>query len=303
MVRKEYRLVEKTMKIPILGTGLSGLVGSRVQDLLGDNFQFTDLSLATGVDISNIDDLDQSFKNSPASTVLHMAAKTDVDGCEDDKIYQEEGKAWLVNVIGTQNIIEAAKKYHKRIIYISSDFVFDGTKETYSEDDEVNPVNWYGVTKCEGEKLVQDSGLSYTILRLAYPYRSFFEPKTDFVRRIIRKIERKEKILALTDHIFTPTFIDDIAISLNLILQKELTGIFHVVGTGNLTPLGALGMISKIFKLNPHVSPITREVFFKDRAFRPFKLALKNDKIARLGIKMKTFEGGLREMYRQLNNK
>lgn len=288
------------MKTPVLGTGLSGLVGSRIRELLSDTYQFTDLSLTTGVDISNIDEVFESFKNSPSTTVLHMAAKTDVDACENDKIYGEEGQAWSVNVTGTKNILEAAKRYHKRVIYISSDFVFDGTKEVYNEDDAVNPVNWYGVTKCEGEQLVQDADISYAIARLSYPYRSYFKPKSDFVRRIIEKANKKEKIFALADHIFTPTFIDDIALSLKMLLQKELTGIFHVVGTGSLTPCQAVGMISNVFMLTPEVEEVTREVFFKDRAFRPFKLALKNDKIAKLGIKMKTFEEGLREMDKQL---
>lgn len=289
------------MKIPILGTGLSGLVGSRIAELLSDSFEFTDLSLATGVDITNEEQILASFQNSSASIVLHMAAKTDVDSCEDDKIYGEEGAAWMVNVVGTANIVNAAKKYKKRLIYISTDFVFDGTKEFYREDMEVNPLNWYGFTKAEGERLVKAANINYTIIRLAYPYRSYYDQKFDFVRRIIDRAKSKQKLLALTDHIFTPTFIDDIAIALQILFERELIETFHVVGSESLTPMEAIKRITAKFDLKTDIVPITRGEFFKDRAFRPFKLALKNDKIAKLGIRMKRFDEGLEELKEQLD--
>ncbi len=289
------------MKIPILGTGLSGLVGSRVVELLSDSFEFTDLSMKTGVDITNEEQVLASFQNSPASIVLHMAAKTDVDSCEDDKIYGEEGAAWIVNVIGTQNIVDAAKKYKKRLIYISTDFVFDGTKDFYREDMEVNPLNWYGITKAEGERLVKEANISYSIIRLSYPYRSYFDQKLDFVRRIIDRAKTKQKLLALTDHIFTPTFIDDIALALQILFERERVETFHVVGSESLTPLEAIKRITAKFDLKTDIVPITRGEFFKDRAFRPFKLALKNDKISGLGIKMKRFDEGLNELAKQLD--
>ncbi|MBI3379778.1 NAD(P)-dependent oxidoreductase [Candidatus Gottesmanbacteria bacterium] len=291
------------MKIPILGTGLSGLVGSRIMELLGDTFEFTDLSFATGIDITNSEQVVESFQNSSASIVLHMAAKTDVDACEDDKIFGEEGPAWLVNVIGTQNIVEAAKKFNKRLVYISTDFVFDGTQDSYAEDDTVNPLNWYGYTKSEGEKLVKEAEIRFMIVRLSYPFRAYYKEKADFVRRIIEKAEKKEKLFALTDHIFTPTFIDDIASALDLILKKELQGVYHVVGGQSLTPHDAIHKILTKFGLATDVESVTREVFFKNRAFRPRNLALKNDKITKLGIKMKSFDEGLSEIEKQIHNK
>lgn len=291
------------MKIPILGTGLSGLVGSRVQELLGDDFEFTDLSFATGIDITNSDQVAEIFKDSAAQTVLHMAAKTDVDSCEEDKIYGEEGAAWSVNVIGTQNIVDAAKKYRKRLIYISTDFVFDGTKEYYKEDDLVNPVNWYGFTKSEGERLVKEADINSAIIRLAYPYRAYFGEKFDFVRRIMDKANKKEKISALTDHIFTPTFIDDIAEGLRLFFQKGITGTFHLVGSQSLTPFEATNIILAKFNLKDEIEQVRRDAYFRNRAFRPFKLVLKNDKITKLGIIMKTFDEGLSEVKLQLHKK
>jgi dTDP-4-dehydrorhamnose reductase len=288
------------MRIPILGTGLSGLVGSRIVELLENKYEFIDLSLKTSIDITQSDQVLPVFQKSPAKVVVHMAAKTDVDSCEDDKILGEEGLAWRVNVIGTQNIVEAACETNKRVIYISTDFVFDGTKEYYTEDDEPNPVNWYGFTKYEGERTLVDSDISYCIVRLAYPYRAHFSEKADFVRRIIEKAKKQEKIMSLTDHTITPTFIDDIAMALDLLLEKEVTGIFHVVGSQFVTPYEAVEKILETFKLEGDNQPILREKYFQDRAFRPCRLALKNDKIIKLGADMRRFDDGLREMRKQL---
>ncbi|MBI2617184.1 NAD(P)-dependent oxidoreductase [Candidatus Gottesmanbacteria bacterium] len=284
----------------IVGTGLSGLVGTRIQELLREYYTFEDLSLKTHVDITNVEQVQKRVGESLASTILHMAAITDVDACEDDKILGEEGAAWRVNVEGTRNIIDAARKTGKKVIYISTDFVFDGTKEFYIETDTPNPLNWYGYTKYMGESIVTDSGVEFVIFRLAYPYRAEFSEKMDFVRRIIEKLTHKEKIFSLTDHIFTPTFIDDFAIAIDEVIRQNAEGIFHAVGSESLTPDEATKRIMDVFQLTGDVEKTTREVFFHDRAFRPCRLALKNDKIARLGVKMLGFAEGLSEMKKQL---
>ena len=162
----------------ILGTGLSGLVGSRVVELLNSvyEFEFSD------TDITNKEAIDERIRSSNASIVLHLAAKTDVDGCEKDRTLGTEGDAWKINVLGTENVVEACEKNNKKLIYVSTDFVFDGeTKSEYSEEDKPNPINWYARTKYEGEKIVQSSNFNWIIVRIAYPYRSNFKRK-DFVR-------------------------------------------------------------------------------------------------------------------------
>lgn len=287
------------MKIPILATGLSGLVGTRVQELLRDRFDFEDLSLATGIDISNKDSLEKVFEKSDSSVVLHMAAKTDVDGCEDDKLFAEEGSAWLVNVIGTENVVEAAKNTGKRVIYISTDFVFDGTKKNYIEEDEPNPISWYGYTKFIGEEELKKSDVPGTILRISYPYRNRNKIRPDFIHRIIDVMKEKHNCYGLTDHIFTPTFIDDIAESLALFLSRNLTGIYHIVGSSSLSTIDAVKLIAEIYNLDSVITPITRDAYFKNRAFRPFNLSLSNAKIRKLGLKMLTFEEGLKQIKKQ----
>ena len=286
----------------ILGTGLTGLIGSRITDLLKDRYEFENLSISTGFDITQKQIVKNKIISSDASIVLHLASKTDVDRCEKDKEQGVNGSTWITNVEGTKNIIEACRESNKKIIYFSTDFVFNGEKEeAYTEEDKPDPINWYAKTKFEGEKVIENSGIPYLILRIAYPYRAKFEKKSDFVRTILKKLKEKQQITAIYDHIVTPTFIDDIAEALNILIKNKSDGIFHVVGGQYISPYDAALLIANLFGYDKFlVQKTTRAEYFKDNAPRPFHLALKNDKIQKLGIKMKTFEEGIFEIRKQL---
>src|SRR3989344_2550964 len=288
----------------ILGTGLSGLVGSRIVELLKDKYEFENISRSEGVDISNRDQVLEKIKSSDAQIVLHLAGKTDVDGCEKDRNLGEEGEAWKINVLGTQNVAEACLATDKKLIYISTDFVFDGEnmpQAGYSEEDITNPINWYAKTKYEGEKIVQQSKAPWLIVRIAYPYRASF-PKLDFARAILERLQDGLVVAAVEDHIFTPTFIDDIANALDALIRNNSEGIYHVVGGQSLTPYDAAVLIAKEFNLDSSkINKIGRANFFNNWAARPFQLALKNGKIEKLGLQMRTFEEGIREVKKQID--
>src|SRR5258706_906045 len=291
------------MKKKILGTGLSGLVGSRITELLSSDYEFEDVSYSTGVDITNKNQLLEKFKNSDASTVLHLAAKADVDGCEKDKELGENGDAWKINVGGTENVVSSCATTGKKLIYISTDFIFDGehTPENgYKEEDIPNPLNWYAKTKYEGELRVMQSRIPYIIVRIAYPFRAKFE-RNDFVRAMKSRLDSNLPIAGITDHIFTPTFIDDIANGLNLLITQWVKGIYHMTGAQSLSPYECAMLIAKEFDLNEGlISKTTREAYFKGKAPRPFNVAMNNDKIEKLGIKMRGFEEGIAAIKQQL---
>ena len=291
-------------KPQVIGLGLNGLVGSRVTELLSDRYDFVSLSRETGVDITDPQTLTAIKNYSDANFVLHFAAKADVDGCEEDKSLGEQGDAWKINVIGAENVAEICRETGKKMIYISTDTVFDGEKpegESYSEEDLPNPINWYAKTKYEGEKMVEASGADYAIARLAYPYRAKFDVKKDFMRAIWDRLKSNQEVKAVTDHIFCPTFIDDLAGAIDALISTDSMGIYHVVGGQSITPYDAALKIAQIFDLNKNlISQTTREEFFKDRAPRPFNLALNDGKIEKLGVKMKGFEEGLNTIKSQL---
>lgn len=291
-------------KPQVIGIGISGLVGSRIVQVLEEKFEFIPFGVSNGVDITKKDTLKKLSDYPNANFVIHLAAKADVDGCEKDKDQKEYGEAWRVNVLGTKNVAEICMEAGKKIIYISTDFVFDGEKkegESYSEEDESNPINWYGFTKYKGEIEVDESGADYLILRLAYPFRSEYEPKKDFVRFIKSRLEDRIETGIVTDHIFCPTFIDDFAKAIGKLLMLEASGIYHVVGGESITPYDASMLIADTFGLDKSlVSKTTREEFFSNRAPRPFNLSLSNAKIERLGVKMRGFEESLQAVKSQL---
>lgn len=290
-------------KTKILITGGNGLVGSRIIELLKDKYEFESISRSTGVDIVNREQVLSAIVNSDASIILHLAAKTDVDSCEKDKDLGEKGEAWQINVIGTKNIIEACEQSNKKLIYVSTDFVFSGNDTPingYSEEDVLNPVNWYAQTKYEAEKLVKQVVTPWIILRPAYPYRANFIKK-DFVRILLNMLQQKKQIMAVIDHIMTPVFIDDFVKALDLLIQKEEAGIFHTVGSQFVSPFQAVTKIAEAFNLDKFlINKTTRDEYFKNRAPRPFNISLNNDKIQKLGVNMRSFEEGLLEIKRQL---
>lgn len=211
----------------ILGTGLSGLVGSKfVRDTAGA-FHFENLDLTTGVDILNESQVQQAVSKSQAEVVVHFAAFTDTQ-----KAFEEtgnkDGLAYKVNVLGTQNIAKACKEFGKYLVHISTAYVFDGTKESpYVEDDPTHPIEWYGQTKTWAEEEVQKICTQYAILRIDRPYRLDEFPKLDILHKVIAKLQTNTLPPQFSDTSWTPTAIEKFSKILQTVCEKQPQGIFH----------------------------------------------------------------------------
>lgn len=283
----------------ILGTGLSGLVGSRVTELLSPDFTFENLSLETGVDITDKTSVDTHFAKSAAPWVFHMAAYTDVQGAEKERALAQKSTAWKVNVLATQNIADNCRRLRKKLLYIDTDYAFDGTKKSYSEEDTPNPLGWYAVTKSEGAKRVLALGQQGLVIRISNPYRAHPVGKKDFVHKMLERMQSGQSVTAPQDQLFAPTFIDDIAAALRVLVRLGANGIYHVVGSP-LSPLSAAKIISEVFGCDAGlVRETTFARMFADRAPVPQYAALKNDKIQSLGVKMHSFREGIAEVKKQ----
>lgn len=283
------------MKKEIIGTGLNGLVGSRIIELLSGEYSFNNLSLETGINILDPAQLDKCFSTSSAEWVFHFAAKTDVDACEKDKPLYASGDAWKINVNGTKNIVDACLKYGKKMLYLSTDFVFKGEKgKFYDENDQPSPQNWYAVTKYEGEKIVSSSRLVSLICRISFPYKAVNTVKSDLLHLMLNKLTDNEQIKAVDNQHIVPTFIDDLSTAIKYLIQQKLTGIFHLVGSQRLSPYEMAHKIAVCFNLNNKLI-VKADIldYYYNRAVRPFHAVLKNAKIKNLGINMKTFDQGL----------
>jgi dTDP-4-dehydrorhamnose reductase len=284
------------MNKKILTIGGAGLVGSRIVELLSEQYEFSDMSRSSGLDITDKNSVLGKLEISESEIVINFAAKADVDGCEKDKLLGKEGNAWKINADGAANVAFACARLKKKLIQISTDFVFGANEmpsDGYTEEDIPKAVDWYGATKLEGENAVKNSTDNWIIARIAYPYRKDFTKK-DFARIIKARLESGQPVAAITDHIMTPTFIDDIAKALDILIQADQKGIFNIVGSEFISPYEASMEIARVYGLDKGlVSKTTREDFFKDRAPRPFQLGLNNDKIEKLGVHMSTLTEGL----------
>jgi len=292
----------------IIGTGLSGLVGSRIVELLSDKFEFVDFSLDSGVNVLDVASLTTAFeKNTDAVAVLHLAAFTDTNAAWEQK-GNISGICYQLNVEGTRNILNLAQKYNQQFIYVSTDFIFDGNKNTpYTETDIPSPIEWYGETKYLGEKVILDSGYSnYNISRITYPYRAKFDNKVDIVRKVLTKLQNGEPVKMFSDQICTYTFIDDIAKALEYFIDNKTTGTYHLVGSSSHSPYEMCLEIAKVFGLDQTlISASSLEDFIKSQpeGSRPWQKTLitSNEKIRSLGLNFKTLAEGLEEVKRQLS--
>ena len=290
----------------IIGTGLSGLVGSRVAELLKRKYQFIDFSLASGVNILDKAVLETAFeKDKDAKAILHLAAFTDTNTAHEQR-GDKKSLCYQLNVVGTKNIIDRCRKYGQYLIYVSTDFVFSGKKDgVYNEDDQPDPIDWYGRTKYEAEKAVLASGLPASIVRIAFPYRAQFTPKQDLVRKIIIGLADKNLYSMFADQIITPTFIDDIAWGVDYFLTNKIGGVFHLVGSESLSPYQLARKIAREFNFDSNlVKKGSLENYQKSlpKNSRPWQknLALSNRKVSSLGIKMSDIDRGLGELKEQM---
>ncbi|MBP8590996.1 NAD(P)-dependent oxidoreductase [Candidatus Shapirobacteria bacterium] len=294
-------------KIKIIGTGLSGLVGSRIGEILRGTYSFVDFSLETGVDILDIKSLEKQFlENKEAKALIHLAAFTDTNAAWQER-GDKNGLCYRLNVLGTKNIIKLCQEYGQYLIYVSTDFVFSGKKEgVYTEKDTPDPIEWYGQTKRWAEETVLESGLAAAIIRLSYPFRASFPGKKDLVRKIIEGLREKTLYPLFADQVITPTFIDDFADGIDYFLKEKPTGIFHLVGESHLSPYGVGKEVARTFGFDPKLVKKGSLRDYERNAppgSRPFQknLALDNQKITSLGIKMLPFAAALKKVRKQLS--
>lgn len=222
-------------------TGSTGLVGARVAALLQGEAEILPLGRRSGFDLSNATIGESQRACKGVDAILHLAACTDVDGIEAERAEGETGNAWKVNVGGTRNLTIAAARLGIPLVFVSTDFVFPARAEgPYPEapapTQESTETSWYGWTKLMAEKEVLGEKQN-AVVRIAYPYVASHPTRVDHARRILQ-LRREKKLYPLyDDQWFTPTYVDDLARSLNQILRKTETGIFHVASTDRVTPL------------------------------------------------------------------
>jgi dTDP-4-dehydrorhamnose reductase len=237
----------------VLGTGLSGLVGSKFVDLYRDSIEFQNLDLSSGVDILNESQVNAAFEASEATAVIHFAAFTDTQKAFEQQ-GDKEGPAYKVNVLGTRNIALAAKKTGKYLIHISTAYVFDGTKVgKYTETDEKHPIEWYGQTKAWAEDEVEHICPHYSILRIDRPYRLDEFPKLDLLHKVKKQLEEGSLPPQFADTFWTPTSIEEFSKLLAWISQYQPDGIFHTTTEPEYSDFTFAQWVNEYYGINGRV--------------------------------------------------
>lgn len=248
----------------VIITGGSGFVGSAVIRAAGGSTSVRNIDIAEGVDIIDFEQVEAAISADDAPAVIHLAAFADVSAAHAQE-GDRKGLCYRLNVLGTRNVAKACKRSGKRMIHVSTDFVFDGSSnEPYDESTRPNPIEWYGKTKRFAEQEVMDEKGEWTIVRIAFPYTSYPAPKLDLVRTILKKMQSGETVKLFDDQIITPTWLDDICDGLLFLAGQPASGeIYHLVGSESLSPYRLGLKIAQYFGLEPRVEPTKLSEYLK----------------------------------------
>jgi dTDP-4-dehydrorhamnose reductase len=209
--------------------------------------------------------------------VVHAAAATDVERCE-----LEPAWAHAVNADGTRRVAEACKALGAWLLYVSTDYVFDGSKSTpYAEADPPAPLNVYGRSKLAGEAQVQAMGTPWAIVRTAWVYGHVGR---SFVATILQRLHARAPLSVVTDQVGSPTYAPDLADAIMQLVECDSTGILHLTNSGSCSWFALAQAIAREVGVNPaRIAPITAEKLGL-QARRPANSVLANTAWKALGL-------------------
>lgn len=282
------------MKKRIFVTGLHGYIGSRFAQMAGKGLEIIDINRkgkrydapsvieSRKVDILDSELLLRTMDREDADSVVHFAAKTHIDACQKDRHFNKESETWRINVEGTKNIAKIAKKLKKKVIFLSTECVFDGKEGNYRENDLPHPINFYGETKLRGEEEIQKSCSSFCIVRSVLSYGHVNPFPVDLIRTYLVALQKEKTVSAVRDQYINPTFIDDLVHVILLSIDRSLTGIYHFGGSDITTPYDLAVLFQKALNLPGNVRPCTLIDFFPTSAqFRLKRATLDSNKLQR----------------------
>lgn len=269
----------------ILLTGASGMLGQDLSPVLEDVGAFVIETSSDNMDITDVAQVKNVLNCTHPDMVIHCAAYTNVDKAE-----EEPEKAELINVKGTENIAKVSAELDIPVVYISTDYVFDGSKYTpYTPDDIPNPLNIYGKTKLAGEEMIKKYCKKYYIVRTSWLYGHYGK---NFVETMISMADKPE-LKVVDDQIGCPTWTVELANGILKLLSKPY-GTYHVCGGGQTSWYGFAKEIFKNMNLDVNLIPCSSSEFPRP-AKRPAYSVMDNQKLCR------NWESALRD-YIELRN-
>ncbi len=295
----------------ILITGSNGLLGQKLVHLLKNDPEVDLIATARGenrlndkagytyhsMDISNLTEVLSVFEIEKPDAVIHTAAMTHVDQCEDDK----EGCLKL-NVEAVSYIIAACSTYNCHLTHLSTDFIFDGSKGPLSEDEIAKPVSFYGESKLRAEQMIQASTVPHAILRTVLVYGVAENmSRSNIVLWAKGALEKGDPIKVVDDQFRTPTLAEDLAQGCSLAAKQKAQGVYNISGADFFSIIDMVREIARFWNLDEGlINPVSSSTL-NQRAQRPPKTGFIIDKaIQELGYKPHSFKEGLALVDRQI---
>lgn len=238
----------------LLITGASGLLGHKVALLalkkgheVYSIYKEHPINLGTPIklDLTNQNAISKVITKQKPEAIIHTAAYTNVDGCEINKDI-----AWKVNAEATKHIAIESTHINAHLTYVSTDYVFDGEKGLYIEEDPPNPICHYGYTKLKGEEFIKKHSQKWCITRASVIYGWSQTQKLNFATWIINNLKQQKEVKILTDRHVSPTLNTNLAEMLLEITEKRITGTIHTAGATRVTRHEFALKLAQIFNLN-----------------------------------------------------
>lgn len=275
LLQKQYHVIvtgKGDCRLPFTGTG---------------NFSFQSMDFTDPFAVHDV------FEKYQPAVVVHAGAMSKPDDCE-----KEQWRAYLTNVEGTVTLLTNAEEYRSFFVFVSTDFVFDGEKGMYSEEDTAAPVNFYGKTKLEAEEIVKEYGCDWAIARTVLVYGKPLAGRSNILSIVKDKLEKGEEYSVVNDQVRTPTFVEDLAAGIVAIIEKKATGIYHLSGADILTPYEMAIKTADYLGLDKSLIKKVTAADFTQPAKRPPKTGFNIEKAKKeLGYQPLSFEEGLAKTF------
>jgi dTDP-4-dehydrorhamnose reductase len=294
----------------ILVTGANGLLGQKLIELLVAKPDCYVIATAKSnliatlprgefhsLDITNASEIESVVSKTKPDVIINTAAMTQVDQCE-----AEKEKCWTANVTAVELLVKACEALKVRLIHVSTDFIFDGTRGPLDETEKPNPLSYYGESKLAAEVAIQKSNINWAILRTVLVYGITKDmSRSNIVLWVKKSLEDGKTINVVNDQWRTPTLAEDLAIGCYLAAVKKAKGVYNISGEEMMTPYDIAIRTAEFFGLDKSLIKETDSTKFKQPAARPPKTGFIIDKAKReLGYQPKSFEDGLKVLASQI---
>ena len=246
------------------------------------------------LDITDKNDIAKAYRNFKPDVVLNLAATTDVDGCEKDKIAAKK--------INFESVKYLCENFSGHFIQLSTDYVFDGNSGPYNELDDVNPISYYGKTKLDAENWLKDNYSNSTILRANVIYSYTKRTKASFVKWIVDSLKNNKEINVVNDQWNNPTWTESISLVIKNIIDTGLNGLYNYGDKDFMSRYDFAILISRVFNLDESLIKPTSTSSLNQIANRPLKSGLITKKIeSSITIVPNSVENCLREIHNNLS--